>query len=169
MDSAPSLDGLGRAVLAGLTQGERASVERHRLTEHEHNDVIWPELPASAPEVNFPLDYAWQNIQSRHRRSLARTRATLEGRNAAFRSVDCRGETQSFETFEVHTDCWVVFDLTDRGERFEVQLFKDVVARGGGYKYFRLYDEEPRRMVQASARGDERARGRLDDVGGGGG
>ena len=45
----------------------------------------------------------------------------------------------------VLTDCWVLFE--EAGEaRAEIQLFKDVLFRNGGFKVFRYYDEGPRRV-----------------------
>lgn len=141
--SAPTLELLGEAVLDGLARGDTLSLEGYRLTEREHNDVVWPELPASAPEVNFPVDFAWQNIEGRNLRALRRVLPVYADRELTFRAVECRGRTQRFQTFEVLTDCWVSFDA--EGEPYEAQLFKDVLSRGGGLKVFRYYDEEPRR------------------------
>jgi hypothetical protein len=143
--SAVSLDRLGEDVLDALVLGDVSGLERFRLTESEHNDVVWPELPASAPEVNFPLDYAWANIENRNRRALGRIAGLLRGEDLRFGRVECRGATESFETFEVLTDCWVVFERRGDREAYEMQIFKDVLVRGGGYKIFRYYDEQPRR------------------------
>lgn len=143
-DSAPSLEVLGSEVLQAFTRRDTASLDRFRLTEYEHNEVVWPELPASAPEVNFPIDYAWTNIQNRNRRALSRQFERFTDRRPGFQRVECRGATEAFETFQVLTDCWIVFSVEDRPELFEVQLFKDVLVRGGGMKIFRYYDEEPR-------------------------
>jgi len=142
--SASTLDDLGDGVLEGLVGGDEGSLQGWRLTEREHNEVVWPELPASAPELNFPLDYAWQNIESRNRRGLTRILPLYADRDLAFRRVECRGGTERFGTFEVLTDCWVVFEHRDQRRVYEAQIFKDVLARGGGYKIFRYYDEEPR-------------------------
>jgi hypothetical protein len=131
-------------VLSALVRGDLATLEGFRLTEHEHNDVVWPELPASAPEVNYPLDFAWQNIQMRNARGLERILPIYRDRDLGFQRVECRGETEHFETFRVLTDCWVVFAAGHRPALFEAQIFKDVLVRGGGLKIFRYYDGEPR-------------------------
>ena len=143
--SAPSLDALGRHVIAALTRGDTAGLREVRLTEAEHNVVVWPELPASRPAINFPVDFAWANIENRNRRGLDRTLPLYRGSGARFEGVRCRGATETFTTFAVHTDCWVAFSLAGREGAYEAQIFKDVLARGGGYKIFRYYDEEPRR------------------------
>ena len=64
--AAPSLDFLAEGVLQAMARQDEPMLEAYRLSEYEHNEVVWPELPASAPEVNFPLDYAWENIQNRN-------------------------------------------------------------------------------------------------------
>ena len=145
--SATSLEALSEGVLRGLARGDVSALEGFRLAEGEHNQVVWPELPASAPEVNFPVDLAWTNIQSRNRSAIARLLPLFEGREPSLRGVGCRGITERFETFSVLTDCWVTFDMDDSPGLLEAQLFKDVLSRGGGHKVFRYYDEEPRAIT----------------------
>ncbi len=140
----PGLSALGEHVLAALANQDTAALNTVRLTETEHNEVVWPELPASAPEVNFPVDYAWSNIQNRNARGLGRLLPLFANRDLGFQRVECRGGVEEFETFAVETDCVVVFTLHGGPRLWEAGLFKDVLVRGGGYKIFRYYDEEPR-------------------------
>lgn len=141
--ASPSLEALGREILAALANGDGGALERFRLTEREHNEVVWPELPASASGVNFPVDYAWLNIQNRNRRALSRLLDLYPGRTLRFESVDCRGKEQRFHSFEVLTDCYVVFTIEGHDLPREAQIFKDVLIRGGGFKIFRYYDGRP--------------------------
>lgn len=143
--SAPSLEALGETVLRGLADGDTLALERVRLTEREHNEVVWPELPAAAPEVGFPVDFAWENIEMRNRRALGRILPGYRGREVTFRDVRCRGGTEEFRTFHVLTDCHVAFAVPGGG-RLEARIFKDVLVRHGGYKIFR-YDEDGVRVV----------------------
>ncbi len=142
--SAPSVEVLARNALRGLAAADTALVNALRLTESEHNGPVWLELPASAPEIGFPVDLAWRNIQLRNTAALSRIGGWYQSNPVRYHVTECRGETQAFATFRVHTDCWVLF-LTTRGELLEAQLFKDVLERDGGYKIFRYYDELPRR------------------------
>ena len=142
--SQPTLEALGRQVLQGLVQQDASVLEAVRLTETEHNEVVWPELPASAPAINFPVDYAWTNIENRNRRALTRLFPVFAVGSFDFQGVECRGPTETFDTFSVHTDCWVVLVVEGKPGLWEIQAFKDVLVRGGGYKIFRYYDEEPR-------------------------
>lgn len=143
--SQPTMEALAGHVLQGLVRQDASTLEAVRLTEEEHNGVVWPELPASAPEINFPVDYAWTNIENRNRRALTRLFPIFADRIFGFQGVECRGPTETFETFSVRTDCYVLFVVDEKPELWEVQAFKDVLVRGGGYKVFRYYDEEPRR------------------------
>lgn len=142
--SSLSVEALARDALRGLAASDAMLLNRLRLTETEHNEVVWPELPASAPEIGFPVDFAWRNIQLRNESALERVAGWYRSNPVRYQVAECRGETRAFATFRVHTDCWVLF-LTARGELLEAQLFKDVLERDGGYKIFRYYDELPRR------------------------
>ncbi len=143
--SVRSLEELGSHVLKALSARDTLALERVRLTESEHNEVIWPELPASDPDVNFPVDLAWQNIQLRNRRDLSRILPWYAGRQLEPVRVECRGALQVFLTFSVHTDCFVVFREPELG-LLEAQIFKDVAERNGGFKIFRYYGNEPHRI-----------------------
>lgn len=143
--SQPTMEALGRHALEGLVRQDESALGAVRLTEEEHNGVVWPELPASAPEINFPVDYAWTNVENRNRRALARLFPVFADRSFGFQGVECRGPTETFGTFSVRTDCYLLFVVDEKPDRWEIQAFKDVLIRGGGYKIFRYYDEEPRR------------------------
>ncbi|MDX1576846.1 MAG: hypothetical protein R3266_00105 [Gemmatimonadota bacterium] len=137
--SASSLEELASTVLAGLASADTSSLEAVRLTETEHNEMVWPELPASAPGVNFPVDFAWANISLRHRAALSELLPAYRDRELEPIDVECRGATQSFESFAVHTDCWVTLERD--GELLPPQqLFKDVLDWDGEYKIFRYYE-----------------------------
>ena len=143
--SAPSIEVLGQRVLDALVSGDVETLEGFRLTEAEHNQEVWPELPASAPEVNFPVDFAWSNIQTRDRAALLRILPRYAEREVTYEGTECRGETEAFETFELLTDCWVSFHTPD-GVAFEARVFKDVLERAGGMKIFRYYEHDPERL-----------------------
>ena len=144
--STGDLEDLGRLVVEALNEGDEEALATVRLTEFEHNEVVYPELPAAAGDNPFPVDLAWQNIELRSRRAVNRLQTDLAPLSPMeFESVECRGETHVFESFQVRTDCYTRFRAG--GSVYEVQLFKDVLERGGGYKIFRYYDESPRRVA----------------------
>ncbi len=137
--SAGSLAELATTVLAGLAAADTLRLETVRLTEVEHNEMVWPELPASAPEVNYPVDLAWKNIRTRNRAALSDLFGVYEDRKLQFVDAECRGPTEAFESFVVHTDCWVT--LRRDGELASPQqIFKDVLDWDGELKIFRFYE-----------------------------
>ena len=137
--SGSSLAEVGQRVLEALAAGDNASLAALRLSRDEYVDVVWPELPASDPDLNVPLEYVWADIEARDRRALIRLAPQFEALAAELEEVTCAGEVEEFETFRVHTDCWVV--LRTPSGRHRIQLFKDLVERGAGYKLFRYYDD----------------------------
>ena len=147
--SSESLEELGRGIVDAFRADDREALEAFRLTETEHNTVVWPELPASRAEHPFPLDLAWRNIELRNRRAIPRARGALRrAEPLAFESVECLGETRTFETFVVHTDCHTRFRA--RRGLYRIRLFKDVLERNGGLKIFRYYDEDPEPVREAT-------------------
>ena len=137
--SAVSLAELATTVLVGLAAADTLRLESVRLTEVEHNEMVWPELPASAPEVNYPADLAWKNSWTRNRAALSDLFGVYEDRSSRFVDAECRGPVEAFENFVVHTDCWVT--LQRDGELLPPQqLFKDVLDWGGELKIFRYYE-----------------------------
>ena len=146
---ARSMTALGAAALEAFALGDTAALGKHQLTRSEHDQEIWPELPAARSGSGFTSEMAWENISRRDRRARSRNLTWFDGRRPSLVRVECRGATQDFESFQVYTDCWVRFRMRE-GEA-EAQLFKDVVERGGGYKIFRYYDEGVRLLDDAGA------------------
>ncbi len=137
--SARSLAELATAVLAGLAAADTLRLESVRLTEAEHNEMVWPQLPASAPEANYPVDLAWKNIRTRNRAALSDLFGVYENRKLQFIDAECRGPTEAFESFVVHTDCRVTLERD--GEPMPPQrIFKDVLDWDGELKIFRYYE-----------------------------
>jgi hypothetical protein len=137
--SASTLEELATTVLAGLAAADTSVLESVRLTEHEHNDLVWPELPAAAPDVDYPVDLAWTNISIRNEAALEDLGAVYGGHDLRLVDIECRGATQPFESFEVHTDCWVTFER-DGVRIAPQQIFKDVLDWDDQLKIFRYYE-----------------------------
>ncbi|MDX1395531.1 MAG: hypothetical protein R3195_14180 [Gemmatimonadota bacterium] len=134
-----SLDELATEVLAGLASADTLRLDRLRLTEYEHNELVYPELPAARPENNHPAEMAWANISTRDRVAKERLFAEFGGEALELVRAECAGPTEVFESYVVHTDCRVTFRRD--GEMFPpVQLFKDVLERDGELKIFRYYE-----------------------------
>lgn len=140
-NGAATLDELGRGVWTAIVQQDTAALDRLRLSEYEHNVLVWPEQDASRPEAGFPLDQAWHNIQLRNR--AARTGLVHAFRDSIDRLVDtrCDGQPRRYRTFLALTDCQLVLETADGGER-RVQAFRYVIRMDGRHKVVRYYANE---------------------------
>lgn len=136
-----SIEQLAFVALSGLASADTARLQGIVLTELEHNELVWPELPASAPEVNFPVDFAWSNIQLRNRRAIGRLVARYNGHRLSLHDVACHEEPEVFSRFRVLKDCRVTF-VVDGTIRETRQIFRYVLDWGGQFKIFRYYDSD---------------------------
>lgn len=137
--SAPSLEALAEEVLSALAAGDTGRLEALRLTEREHNELVWPELPAADPAANFPVDVAWRNIESRNVRARSRLLARRAGRDLELVGVECLGPTREFRSFAVRTGCRTTYRVDGGGPVREV-LFEHVLVWSGRHKVFRYYE-----------------------------
>lgn len=135
---AASLEALADSAWAAVVRADTAAMERLRLTEQEHNEHVWPQLPAADPAAGFPVDLAWENISMRDAAARMRLLGRFERAELSVQDVACEGE-QRFEGFRVLTDCAVHLHDPATGSVTPFQLFRDVVVRGGTHKIFRYY------------------------------
>lgn len=138
---APSLDALGQEAWTALVAGDTAGLRRLRLTEREHNELVWPELPASASEAGFPVDFAWQNIRTRNAAAVADLLAVFGGSGARLLDTRCAGSAESYATFRILRECGLVLEWEDGTER-RLEAFRHVLEMDGRYKIFRYYSDE---------------------------
>lgn len=135
---ATSLEALGDSVWRAIVAGDAPTLTRMRVTEYEHNQLMWPEMPASAPEANFPVEMAWQNIQTRNRAALADLGSAYGGSDLQLEETRCHGDPRAFGSFEALTGC--VLHLTGPGgEPHRLEAFRYVVVMDGRYKVVRYY------------------------------
>lgn len=135
---AASIEALADSAWAAVVRADTAAMERLRLTEQEHNEFVWPQLPAADPAAGFPVDLARENISMRDAAARVRVPGRFERTELSVQDVACEGE-QRFEGFRVLTDCAVHLHDPATGSVTPFQLFRDVVVGGGTHKIFRYY------------------------------
>lgn len=133
--SRPTLDELGDAAWEALTAGDTARMERLRLSEREHNQRVWPALPAARPEIGMPVDFVWQSLQMRNHWDRARLLERFRGSAARLREVRC-ASVSDFKDFRIHSDC-VLHLREPSGMERSVRIFKDALELQGEWKLFR--------------------------------
>jgi hypothetical protein len=121
------LDGYGRRDLEGLRD--------LALSEQEFRAYVWPELPASRPERNTPLEFVWGTLRQKSDNSLRRLLSLHGGRRYRLLGMEFREAATPYETFVVHREA--VLRLRDeQGAERTLALFGSVLQRGGEYKLF---------------------------------
>lgn len=133
---AASLEELADGVVGGLVEGDTAALAGYRVTEHEHNELLWPEFPIARQDPPFPVDLAWENLEVQNAGALHRLLPRFAGRAVRLDSVECPGGEEAYPSFTVLHDCriWLV---EAGGRRRVTQPFKSVVVRDGHFKVVR--------------------------------
>lgn len=127
-----SLDELASTMLAAVSAGDTSAMHTLRLSEAEHNELLWPHLPASRPEFNMSVAFAWGNLQRTSVRDAWRIVNDVGGRDWTFVSLDCRKGRTSYGPATVHGDCWVTAANGPDTQTFKV--FGSAVEWGGSFK-----------------------------------
>lgn len=131
--SSPAL--LATAVVQGLGGKDFEGLLRIAITEEEFRRLVWPKLPASRPERNIPVDYAWTDHETKSELHLRARLSGWEDRGFTVVSIDFTGATTDYGTFRVRRDSLV--RLRDRsGLETSGRLFGSVIEQDGKYKVF---------------------------------
>jgi hypothetical protein len=140
-NGARSIDQLVSEYMEAVVAGDTAAMHALRLSEYEHNEILWPELPASRPEFNMPIAFAWENLNLHSRRDANRVLADFSDRHIEIERVDCRKGVTEYPTLKVHGDCWIIGRDGRTGIREEFKLFGSIVESEGRYKIIGIVSE----------------------------
>ncbi|MCL4848942.1 MAG: hypothetical protein KJ066_20510 [Acidobacteria bacterium] len=130
-----SPEALAREVLKLVEFRDTHRLGQLALSEREFADLVWPELPASRPERNLPLDYVWTDLRTKSRAHLGRIAEQFGGRRYELVGVSFRGETTTYRSYAVHRKAELIVRAAD-GNEDRLRLFGSVLERGGRYKLF---------------------------------
>ncbi|MEW6321399.1 MAG: hypothetical protein AB1635_09955 [Acidobacteriota bacterium] len=130
-----SLEALGEAVLDAIAAGDRAALAALALSEAEFRQHVWPELPASRPARNLPVEYVWGQLAQRSAQSLEQTLARYGGRRYRLERVSFAGETTRYATFDVRRDTEIIA-TDDTGRTSVLRLFGATLVRHGRFQVF---------------------------------
>ena len=130
-----SPEALADAVLAALTDGDRAALETLPLSELEFRTVVWPELPSSRPERGLPFDYVWGDLHQKSTNAMRRLINGHGGKRYALVDLAFAGETTPYENYRVHRETLLTV-RDDAGEQHELALFGSILERDGAFKLF---------------------------------
>lgn len=132
---ASSPEELARKVLDGLQAGDLPALESLALSADEFREFVWPELPASNPKTNVPLDFVWGEVRMRSSARLQQMLRTLKGESFSLVRVSHRGPRTDYRTHRAYSDFEII--LRDPGGRErEYLLFGTLVEMDGVWKVY---------------------------------
>jgi hypothetical protein len=131
----PTKEAAAQAVVDALAAGDVARLTSLAITDVEFRKNIYPELPASDPEVGMPADYLWADTNLKSRGQLAETLEEHDGRRLAVESVRFAGRSTDYDRFRVHSDTRLTV-RDEAGQRREVRLFGSMIETPSGWKVY---------------------------------
>jgi hypothetical protein len=126
---------LGRAVLDAFREGDRGRLRALAMTEDEFRRHVWPELPISRPEVNFPYELAWGQLAQTSALSLEQMAVALEGHAYELVEVKFAGAVTDYAQVTVYRETELLVRGPD-GEEETIRVFGSTIEQDGRYKVF---------------------------------
>ena len=134
-DAFESDDALARAVLEGMARRDHPGLLALAVTKDEFEELVWPTLPVSRPEVDMPLDFVWQDTFTKSHAYLAQTLASVGGRRYELVRVEFDGPTTEHGTHEISRKSRLIV-RDDGGQERMLRLFGSVIRQNGRSKVF---------------------------------
>ena len=137
--AASSIEDLVRQVLAAVEAEDMQGLTDLRVTEREHNELLWPEFPAR--DHNVQLDFAWDMLNTRSHTNQGRAIGTWRGKGLEFVAVRFEREIERYRTFVAHRGT-VVTARTAAGEEVEVRFIGSILELDGQFKVVSYKDRD---------------------------
>jgi hypothetical protein len=128
-------EALARAVLDAIGDRDADRLAALALTKHEFEEIVWPTLPVSRPEVGMPMDYLWQDTATKSRSYLAQTLADYGGQRFTLVRVEFRGETTAHDGYGVSRKTHLVVK-DEAGHERTLRLFGSIIRQAGRSKVY---------------------------------
>jgi hypothetical protein len=128
-----SIPTLVEDALARAAADDMEGLTRLRVTEREHEELLWPAFPASDPALNIPHSFAWSNLQKSCWRGQHALVSMLERGQWAVRDIEHPGGIEPYSGFRLHRDTLVQVEGPDGAQR-DIHLLGSVVEIDGRFK-----------------------------------
>lgn len=123
-----------QAALDAVWTRDSAALGRLSITQTEFQKHIWPQLPASAPDVGMPVDRAWADHLMKDDGFRAQLITEHSGRRLMLESIRFNGRPTTYGSFTIHPDTRVT--VFDRDQRLELRLWGSMIESGGRWKIY---------------------------------
>jgi len=126
---------VARAVLEALAARDEEALTRLALTKDEFEEIVWPTLRVSRPEVGMPLDYVWRDTYVKSRGYLARTLADYGGKRFTLVRLEFQGETTEHPGYSVSRKTRLVVK-DEAGQERTIRVFGSMIRQAGKSKVY---------------------------------
>ncbi len=118
-------------ILAAVEADDMQGLTDLRVTEREHNQLLWPEFPAR--NNNVQMDFAWDMLNTRSYTSQGRAIGTWRQRGLTFAGVRFERGVERYPTFVLHRGT-VVSARTADGQDVELRFIGSILELDGQFK-----------------------------------
>lgn len=118
-----------------MGSNDAAALAAMALTKDEFEQIVWPTLPVSRPEVGMPIEYVWQDTFRKSRAFLQQTLSEYGGQRFALVRVEFRGPTTEHKGYTVSRETELVV-RDERGAERRIRLFGSIIRQEGRSKVY---------------------------------
>ena len=134
-----SLEALGRAVVAAVTESNQSALDGLRVTKHEFRVICWPEFPESRPITSITLDDAWMMAAAKSHAGSSRAAGTYGGRNLELVNMEIP-RPFAYRNFTRYSGLVLVARDRNSGEVLRLTFAPSVIERHGQFKVLMYRD-----------------------------
>ena len=138
-NSLDSPDQLGLAVVDALNRQDIEQLNRLRVQREAYLDWIWPAFPASRPPSNFPVNFAWTNLNKKCNVGMKKWIAHFGGVNLKFVDIRFDQPKETYAGFQLLRGTVLTLQNV-AGEKRELEILGSVVVKNGRYKLLSYED-----------------------------
>lgn len=132
--SFPTREAAAQAVLDAVWTRDGAALGRLSISQTEFQKHIWPQLPASAPDVGMPVDRAWADHLMKDDGFRAQLIADHGGRRLTIESVTFGAPATTYGSMTIHPESRLV--VLENGQRVPLRIFGSMIESGGRWKIY---------------------------------
>jgi hypothetical protein len=128
-------EAVARAVLDGLARKDLQGLLGLALTREEFEDLVWPTLPVSRPEVGMPFAYIWNDHSTKSRTYLGQTLAMYGGRRFELLRIEFAGQTTEHGSCSITRESRLIV-RDEEGQEQTVRVFGGIIRQNGHSKVY---------------------------------
>jgi hypothetical protein len=130
---APSLELLGRMLLAALHEKNEKALHALRITRREFETIFWREFPQSRPITNITAADAWEMSLAQSVTGASRAVGLYGGRPLELVRVET-GPSSAYRNFILHRETVIVARDTTSGLEVRLGFTPTIAERHGRFK-----------------------------------